>query len=310
MCTPRASASTSSGCAYSRSIRSRTRRSSTRSFSRCSSVAPVMPSSCHARPVDDPLDALERAAAANERFRPVEIDGDVVTRPASAGTPTVHSLLRHLRARGLEGVPEPLGIDGARESLRFVEGESGGDGWFHQHTDEGLSSAARLLRRVHDASLDWLPPQNAVWGALPVGGPRGGPGDGLADGDETVFCHGDPGPWNFVWRDRHALGLLDWDYLHPGPRVDDVAYALRWFVPLRADRHVLDWHHFPEVPDRRHRVGVFLDAYGDIAPFDVVDAVTRRMRATRDLMASLAADGIEPQRTWVADGALEREDEE
>ena len=35
MCTPRASASTSSGCAYSRSIRSRTRRSSARSRRRC-----------------------------------------------------------------------------------------------------------------------------------------------------------------------------------------------------------------------------------------------------------------------------------
>jgi hypothetical protein len=34
------------------------------------------------------------------------------------------------------------------------------------------------------------------------------------------------------------------------------------------------------------------------------------MQTTRDLMASLAADGVEPQRTWVADGALEREDEE
>jgi hypothetical protein len=35
MCTPRASASTSSGCAYSRSIRSRTRRSRARSRRRC-----------------------------------------------------------------------------------------------------------------------------------------------------------------------------------------------------------------------------------------------------------------------------------
>jgi hypothetical protein len=248
--------------------------------------------------VDDPLDAVDRAAEANARFRLVEIDGAVVTRPATAGTATVHGLLRHLRADGVAGVPEPLGIHAGRETLGFIEGESGGDGWYHQHSDEGLASAARFLRRVHDAGAHWEPPDDAVWGAPPIADPN------------TVPCHGDPGPWNFVWRDRTAVGLIDWDYLHPGPRLDDVAYALRWFVPLRADEHALDWHHFPEVPDRRHRVQVFLEAYGDLPAFDVADAVARRMQATRDLMASLAADGVEPQRTWVADGALEREDEE
>jgi hypothetical protein len=248
--------------------------------------------------VDDPLDAVDRAAEANARFRPVEIDHDTVTRPATHGTPSVHALLRHLRSRGVVGIPEPLGIQGGRESLRFISGESGGDGWFHQHTDDGLASAARFLRRVHDAGADWVPPDDATWGAPPVAG------------EEIVPCHGDPGPWNFVWHEQEAVGLIDWDYLHPGPRLDDVAYALRWFVPLRADEHVVDWHHFPEVPDRRHRVDVFCEAYGDLPVFDVADAVTRRMRATRDLMASLAADGVEPQRSWVADGALEREDEE
>jgi Phosphotransferase enzyme family len=246
----------------------------------------------------DDLGAVDRAAAANARFRPVEIDGEVVTRPATAATPTVHHLLRHLCARGIEGIPEPLGIDRGRESLRFLEGESGGAGWYHQHTDEGLASAARFLRRVHDAGVDWVPPVDAVWGAPPVAG------------DDVVLCHGDPGPWNFVWRDHEALGLLDWDYLHPAPRLDDIAYALRWFVPLRADEHALDWHHFPEVPDRRHRVRVFLEAYGVLPAFDVADTVARRMRATRDLMASLALSGVEPQCAWVADGAVEREDEE
>jgi Ser/Thr protein kinase RdoA (MazF antagonist) len=248
--------------------------------------------------VGDPLDAMDRAAEANARFRPVEIGEGVVTRPATPATPTVHRLLEHLRTRGVDGVPLPLASHGGRESLSFLDGESGGDGWYHQHTDEGLASAARFLRRIHDAGADWTPPDDAVWGAPPVAG------------EEIVFCHGDPGPWNFVWRDREAVGLLDWDYLHPAPRLDDVAYALHWFVPLRADEHALDWHHFPQVPDRRHRVQVFLDAYGDLPAFDVAEAVSRRMRATRDLMASLAADGMEPQRSWVAEGALEREDQE
>ncbi len=248
--------------------------------------------------VDDDLDAVDRAAAANRLFRPVEVTATSVTRPATTASPTIHRALEHLRARGLTEVPEPLALEGEVERLGFIPGASGGDGWYHQHTDEGLSSAARLLRRIHDASQDWTARPDATWGAPAV------------RADEVVLCHGDPGPWNFVWHDHEAVGLIDWDYLHPGPRLDDVAYALRWFVPLRADQHVLDWHHFPEVPDRRHRVRVFLEAYGDLPAFDVADEVTRRMRSTRDLMSKLAVEGVEPQRTWVADGALAREEAE
>ncbi|MGW6276392.1 phosphotransferase [Kribbella sp. NPDC055071] len=118
------------------------------------------------------------------------------------------------------------------------------------------------------------------------------------------------GPWNFVWNDNTAVGLIDWDYLHPGPRLGDIAYALQWFVPLRSDEFALEWHHFHEIPDRRHRIAVFLDAYGDLPTFDVVDAVTARMAATRDLVKQLAEGGQEPQRTWVLDGSLDRDNKE
>jgi aminoglycoside phosphotransferase (APT) family kinase protein len=241
------------------------------------------------------MEAVARAAGANARFRPVTIDGDVVTRPASAGTGTVHDYLRHLRGKGVAGVPEPLTIRDGVETLRYLDGASGGDGWYHQHTEQGLVSAARLLRAIHDAGRDWTPLPGAVWGAAPV------------PGEDRVFCHGDPGPWNFVWRDQQAVGLIDWDYLHPAPRLDDVAYALRWFGPLRRDEFVLDWHHFPTVPDRRQRVRAFVDAYGGLPRFDVSEAVVARMQATSDLLCALAQTGQEPQRTWVADGALERE---
>jgi len=250
--------------------------------------------------VSDAVEAARRAEEANASARPVAIRGDVVSRPASNGTNTVHGFLRHLRSRGVVGVPEPLGVHDGVETLRFVDGDDGGQGWYHQHTDEGVASAARLLRRIHDASRDWTPPADAVWGAPVV------------EGDELVLCHGDPGPWNFIWHDREALALIDWDYLHPAPRLDDVAYALLWFAPLRPDELALEWHHFPTVPDRRHRVGVFLDAYGrDALPaFDVVDTVAARMQRTSDHVAALAAQGQEPQRAWVADGALERAAEE
>ncbi len=246
----------------------------------------------------DFMDAVDRAVEANALHRPVVVGDEEVTRQAGPGTETVHSFLRHLRAKGMGCVPEPLGVEGAIERLRFIPGADGGEGWFHQHTDQGLASAARLLRAIHDAGADWEPPHDAVWGATPIAA------------GSTVFCHGDPGPWNFIWHDNEAVALIDWDYLHPAPRVDDVAYALRWFAPLRSDAHATHWHHFPTVPDRQARVRTFLAAYGDLPDFDVVDAVTDRIRSVIRLRRELADQGIEPQRTWVADGAEERDLEE
>jgi aminoglycoside phosphotransferase (APT) family kinase protein len=243
--------------------------------------------------------ALVRAADTNAEFRPVTIADGIVTRPAAAQTATVHSFLRHLRTQGLDDVvPEPLSNDGTTETLRLIEGDAGGDAWQHQHHTEGLESAARLLRRIHDASRTWRPPPEAVFGQSVLATP---PQLG------QVLCHGDPGPWNFVWRDGRAIGLFDWDYLHPGDPVNDVAYALFWFAPTRTDEHCLTWHHFPAVPDRRERIRSFLGAYGPTPPFDVVEAIIRRGQATIDLELALAAQGIEPQRSWVADGVVDEE---
>lgn len=250
-------------------------------------------------PQEDATTARARAADTNAEFRPVRIADGIVTRPASAQTATVHAFLEHLRAQGLEDVvPEPLSNDGTTETLRLIEGDAGGDAWYHQHNLEGLESAAQLLRRIHDASRTWEPPADAVFGQT-VLATRPQPGH--------IFCHGDPGPWNFVWRDGQAVGLFDWDYLHPGDPVDDIAYALFWFAPTRADDHCLNWHHFPTVPDRRRRIQHFLTAYGPTPPFDVVDAIIERGQATIDLVLTLAAQGTEPQRTWAAEGMTEQE---
>lgn len=58
-------------------------------------------------PYDDEKDAL----------RPVRIEKGVVTRPASAWSPTVHAFLRYLRGQGLTCVPEPIAVEGGVERL-------------------------------------------------------------------------------------------------------------------------------------------------------------------------------------------------
>jgi hypothetical protein len=57
-------------------------------------------------------------------------------------------------------------------------------------------------------------------------------------------------------------------------------------------------------------VQTFVGAYGELPAFDVVDVVTNRIRSVIRLRRQLADQGIEPQRTWVADGADERDAEE
>ena len=204
----------------------------------------------------------------------------------------MHALLRHLRSQGFECVPEPLAINDGIETLSFLAGESGVDSWAHQHTLEGVRSAATLLRTVHDASQGWQPPDDAVWGIA-------------AMAEVEVICHGDPGPWNMVWDGPRAIGLIDWDFAHPGPALDDVAYALEYFVPFRDDQDALEWHHFPEPPERRSRLGAFVRAYGVADSKGLVDAVIARQEASVDHVRALADSGIQPQRQWVEDGYLD-----
>ena len=105
---------------------------------------------------------------------------------------------------------------------------------------------------------------------------------------------------------RQGRGLIDWDFLHRAPRLDDVAYALLWFTPARDDEITLIWHHFPTVPDRASRVRVFLETYGGLPAFDVGETIAARMEWTMAMELSLAEAGVEPQRTWVAEGSQER----
>ena len=102
-----------------------------------------------------------------------------------------------------------------------------------------------------------------------------------------------------VWHGDEAVGLIDWDFLHRGPRLDDVAYALQWFAPARDDEMALTWHHFPTVPDRAARLRIFLHTYGGLPAFDVAEAIAARMEVTMALELSLAEAGVEPQRTWL-----------
>jgi hypothetical protein len=163
------------------------------------------------------------------------IDGRV-HRPAGPWSSRVHALLRHVSAAGFAAAPIPFGFDAeGREVLSFVPGEVG-----HHFpvTDEAVVSAARLLRRYHEATVGF--DAGDGWQSPPVE-------------PVEVLCHGDFAQYNLAFDGDTAVGVIDFDWARPGPRWYDVAYGVYRFAPL-----------YPSTPVERQLRGaaLFCDAYG------------------------------------------------
>jgi Ser/Thr protein kinase RdoA (MazF antagonist) len=103
--------------------------------------------------------------------------GGTVRRPPKANVALVRGVLALLAELGLDVAPRYLGSDEqGRETFSYLEGEVP-DELDAGFSDATLASAARLIRRYHDATA----------------------GSTLADGCEIV-CHNDLSPCNFVFR--------------------------------------------------------------------------------------------------------------
>lgn len=172
-------------------------------------------------------------------------EGDTVIRPSGDWTPAVHRLLSHLNAAGVSGVPRPLAItEDQREVLSFVDGTVPVypmPEWVWAVT--ALESAARLLRQVHD-----------VTAGLDIQGPWRSP----VREPVEVICHNDFATYNLVFDGENIVGVIDWDFASPGPRLWDIAYLAYRIVPISSgDRR----DGFTD-EERRRRLQRLLDAYG------------------------------------------------
>lgn len=227
--------------------------------------------------------------------RPIERIGSAVHRPTHHWTPAVHSLLKYLESISFQYSPRVLGFDEqGREVLSFIDGESGADGWEKIVTNDGLRKFAKLLREYHNAIAGFKPEPTAEW-ACAIGAPK--PGE--------IMCHGDFGPWNIVWQGNEPVGIVDWDLVVPAPPRFDVLYALEYSAPFRDDEAVIKWHHFSAIPDRKHRIEVFTEAYGLTELGDIVTDVAAMQRQVAGFEKQLAERGLQPQVEWVANGDLE-----
>ena len=228
----------------------------------------------------------------DEHWPVVKVDG-TVRRRRSWWTSAVHNLLAYLADAGFAYSPQPIGFDDHnREVLSFIDGESGRDAGKRVSGDRALVNFARLLRDYHDNVRDYVPSPDADW-ALPAAG----------SGTVEVVCHGDFAPWNVVWNGDEPVGILDFDLAHPGPAVDDVAYALAYSVPFRDN---VDTHRMlgtDVVPNRRRRVELFADAYGTATEGLVDRVVERQTKYARDV-ESLRQRGLRTR--WTTSASIRR----
>jgi len=181
-------------------------------------------------------------------------------------------MLRALADGGFTGASVPVGIDpDGRERLVFIPGDVAIPPYpLWVQSDAALGSIARLIRRMHDASMGVSIDDEATWSAEMID-PEGG----------DVFCHNDVCLENVVFRDGVAVGLLDFDFAAPGRREFDLASFSRMCVPIDDDEPAsrLGWSH----ADRPARLRLVCDEYGLDQP--------GRMRLLERLDESIARDG-------------------
>lgn len=204
----------------------------------------------------------------------VERSGDTVLRNAGPWTRTVHRYLRYLAVAGIDWAPRPLGVEGGRERLSFVEGEVPLyplPAWVW--SDSVLEEGARRLRALHDASIGFGV-DGAVWQA-----PAKVPAE--------VICHNDFAPHNLAFVDGALVGAIDFDMCSPGPRLWDIAYFATRVVPLTA----VTPEGAPGMDDARRRVELLLRRYGSDASWaDVVRVAVVRLHDLAEMSIGKAEE--------------------
>ena len=209
----------------------------------------------------------------------VERSGDTVLRNAGPWTPTVHRYLSYLAVAGVDWVPRPIGIEGNRERLSFINGDVPLyplPEWVW--ADTVLEQCARRLRQLHDASIGFAL-DGAIWQSnnkVPT----------------EVICHNDFSPHNLAFTGEEFVGAIDFDMCSPGPRLWDIAYLATRIVPLTGSTP----ENAPGMQDARRRVELILSAYGSDATWnDVLRRAIVRLIDLAEISISKAVELDKPQ---------------
>ncbi|NYH55024.1 Ser/Thr protein kinase RdoA (MazF antagonist) [Nocardiopsis arvandica] len=207
--------------------------------------------------------------------------GRTVRKPWRRSSPSVTALLEYLRRCGYEASPPPFGRDGrGRQVLGYAPGTMADR--MAPMAEEELHRLGGVIRRLHDLTAAYRPPEEPVW-EVPI-----------PHGREELVCHNDLAPWNLV-RDGDAWTFIDWDCAGPGTRMGDLGYAAHGFVPL---------HEGGGPVHDAWRLRALADGYGcdDAQRRELPGAVLQRVRGMYDLLVEGARTGRRPWARLYAEG--------
>lgn len=180
--------------------------------------------------------------------------GEVVHRVRTPSTETIHRLLRHVRFKGIDWVPQPLALTDSHEALSYLHGTVPHEmpSWIWE--ESVLCQVASRMREWHDATMDF-DSKDAQW-ALET------------NTDSAVICHNDFAPYNCVFVDRRMVGLIDFDLCAPGSRLWDMAYTAYRYIPVMPHGQDPRFHERSPFPPEEicRRLDLFLDAYAHGQP--------------------------------------------
>jgi aminoglycoside phosphotransferase (APT) family kinase protein len=142
-----------------------------------------------------------------------------------------------------------------------------------------LAQVGRWLRRLHDATADFVPPADERWfigGAMRPG---------------LIVGHQDAAPYNAVVDGEKLVGFYDWDIAGPSSREWDLALSMLTWVPLASPGAGKQLSSL-DLTERSRRLHLLLDAYGyDGDRHAFAAAVPQRARRQAGVIRRMAAAG-------------------
>ena len=212
-------------------------------------------------------------------------DGKYVYRPKPFNATDIHQFLNFLSQKGSSVTPKVMGVSGEEEILSFMPGIVYNELPESLRTDEMIKSAAKLLKNFHVLSRDYMSQLD-------------GSEQWLLSPKEPMelLCHGDFAPYNVTIENNKALGIIDFDTLHPGYAMWDIAYG------------IYRWASFEAGGDLKEQIRLallFLEAY-ETDDIKFVGTLIKRLQALVDCMKKEAASGNENFQENIESGHLQK----
>lgn len=201
----------------------------------------------------------------------VQEDHPVVRRPARPNSDLVGRTLDRLAAADVDWAPRFLGVERGEEVLSWLPGKTVDDWW---RRPQLLDDLTRIVKQLHDMTAD-------------------------VSAEGSCLVHDDLQARNVVVNGRR-LGLIDWEQLRPGQRVEDVVQLCWSFTGLELLGEV------GPVGQRWRRV---LDVYGMVDRAEVVPVALAKIdRCIADIVgqADLGSERHQRLRDRGDDGELGR----